>query len=208
MTMATEHSINDEHFSALREVCRKGTEHAATALSQMIGSPVRVAVSHACVADRSTFSSLLGERGDAVLAISLEILGGARGKMLFVFPWESTMNILGGLLPVKERAIPLGELELSCLREVGNIVASSFLNALASILNMTLIPSVPKLYLDHAGTVAEHFMSEDKGDENLFLLAQTSFFVEERLITGNLFLFPSSESVDTIMAAVRITTER
>lgn len=191
-------------FDALREICSIGTAHAATALSQMLNKRVNLEVPNAALVEGAELAQSLGDDPQPVLAIWLQILGDARGHMLFVFPWDSALNMLETLLPSKERAMPLSELELSCLREVGNIVASSFLNALGSLLKFALIPSIPKVYIDRAGMVAQHFMVDASGEDELTVFAETSFFVEGRVISGNLYLFPSSRSLPAILGAVGI----
>ena len=53
----------------------------------------------------------------------------------------------------------MNEINASTLKEVGNILASAYLNALGSLLHMTLIPSVPLLAYDMAGAVVDYCSS-------------------------------------------------
>ncbi len=45
------------------------------------------------------------------------------------------------------------EMELSALKEVGNIITASYLSALASMTNLTILPSVPYICVDMAAAI-------------------------------------------------------
>ena len=48
---------------------------------------------------------------------------------------------------------PFGEMELSALKEIGNIIAGSYLSALSSLTNLVITPSVPYIAVDMAASI-------------------------------------------------------
>jgi chemotaxis protein CheC len=194
--MNSDPSLNAQQIDALKEISSIGMAHAATALSQMLGKPVYLNVPTTAVVPRDKMDSLLGDPEQVVVAVHLQILGKVRGSILLVFPIEGVFPILSSLLPGNDERGPLlTELQLSSLKEVGNILASAFLNALGAFLQMTLIPSVPKLCFDRAGVVVGHLLANENSHS---VVAETEFHAGDRQIVGHLFLLPDQVSFQEI----------
>ena len=49
---------------------------------------------------------------------------------------------------------PFDEMDLSAMKEIGNIITASYLSALSSMTNLTILPSVPYIAVD----MAERFL--------------------------------------------------
>ena len=162
------------HSDALREMANIGSGHAATVLSQLTGLRVMIAVPEVCVAP---FDGLLGwlpggERSLVVLATRM--LGDLSGDTYFLLP-EAGARALSNLLLGRsiDTQADLLQMEQSSLIEAGNIVASSFMNALARAVGGLVMPSVPTLELCQDGEWhATHAASE------YVLLVQTQFYFD------------------------------
>jgi len=192
-------------LDVLKEISNIGMGHAATALSQLIGETVYLRVPRVMVTDIAAVPDLLGGAERVVVGITLQILGAARGNILLVFPEESARQLLAALLRWQQEALRLDEVGVSTLKEVGNILASAYLNALGSLLRMTLIPSVPLLAHDMAGAVVDSVLIELSEAGDFALMVETEFHgvasgVEG--ITGQFFLLPDPASLDFVLATV------
>jgi len=192
-------------LDALQEISNIGMGHAATALSQLIGETVYLHVPRVTVTDIAEVPELLGGAERVVVGITLQILGDARGNILLVFPRESARRLIVSLLRQEQEALVLTEVGVSTLKEVGNILASAYLNALGSLLRMTLIPSVPLLAQDMAGAVVDSMLIELSEAGDLALMVETEFHgvasgVEG--IKGHFFLLPDPGSLDFVLDAV------
>lgn len=161
--MTVRRSPDDRNrFRALSEA---GARNAATALSQMIGRPLRLEVRWSRMVKLPKVAWLAGGPTRPVCALSLRVYGEARGNLLLVLDHEQVPVLLD--LLVKERAaappagpIGLTALEESALLEVGNIVAAAYLNALSGLLGASLLPSIPSLAIDMAGAVTDFLLIE------------------------------------------------
>lgn len=198
--------LNEQQLDALREISNVGMGHAATALSQLTGKTIHLEVPRMLLMDMASLSGYLGDPELLVVGIHLRMLGDAQGYILMVFPRENTAKILEVLLPRKGAGggDALSELELSALKEVGNILASAYLNALGEMLRMTLIPSVPLLCIDRVGTVIDDAISEIGETGGAALILDTEFFSKDERVNGQFFLLPSPASLDSILAALGI----
>jgi chemotaxis protein CheC len=197
--------LSEGQLDALKEVSNIGMGHAATALSQLIGETIYLRVPRVTVTDIAQVPELIGGAEREVVGITLRVLGDARGNILLVFPRESAQRLLARLLRQEETAAVLDELGISTLKEVGNILASAYLNALGSLLHMTLIPSVPMLAWDMAGAVIDYVLIELSQAGDLAMMVETEFHgvtSGTEGIKGHFFLLPDPASLGFILDAV------
>jgi chemotaxis protein CheC len=197
--------LSEGQLDALKEISNIGMGHAATALSQLIGETVYLRVPRVTVTDIAQVPELMGGAEREVVGITLRILGDARGNILLVFPYESARQLLACLLHQSESEPLLNELGTSTLKEVGNILASAYLNALGSLLHLTLIPSVPMLAYDMAGAVVDFVLIELSQAGDLALMVETEFHgvtPGTAGIKGHFFLLPDPASLVFILDAV------
>ena len=199
--------LTEQQLDALREISNIGMGHAATALSQLTGKTIHVEVPRVLITDMASMPELMGGTERPVIGISLRMLGNAQGYILMVFPRENAIRILQQLLPHKVAGgDTLSELELSALTEVGNILASAYLNALGEMLRMTLIPSVPHLCIDNVGRLIDNALAEFGEVGGITLMLDTEFFSKDERVSGTFFLFPDTTSLDVILTALGIET--
>ncbi len=197
--------LSPGQLDALKEISNIGMGHAATALSQLIGETVYLRVPRVTLTDISRVPELLGGAETVVAGITLQILGAARGNILLIFPRASAQQLLARLLHSQEEELLLSELGASTIKEVGNILASAYLNAMGSLLHLTLIPSVPQLACDMAGAVVDFVLIELSQTGELALMVETEFHgtdPRQETIKGHFFLLPDPASLHLILDAV------
>ncbi len=197
--------LNNVQLDILKEVSNIGMGHAATALSQLIGQPVMLRIPHVTITEISQVPDHLGGPEKLMVGITLRILGDARGSIMLLFPQESAHRLLCCLLGKQEKGLVMNELTVSALKEVGNILASAYLSALGSLLNKTLIPSVPMLAYDMAGAVVDYVLIELSENSDLALMVETDFIGEaspDFAVKGHFFLLPDPATLDIFLNVV------
>jgi len=177
--------------------------HAATALSQLTGKTIHLEVPRVRLTDTAGMSGLIGEAERPAVGIHLRMLGAAQGYLLMIFPQENALRIVNNLLPRRQTdSREFTDLELSALKEVGNILASAYLNALGGLLRMTLIPSVPILDIDSTEKVIAGALAEFGDVGGTALMLDTEFFSKDERISSKLFLLPAPSSLNVILNAL------
>ncbi len=197
--------LNNIQLDALKEISNIGMGHAATALSQMIGQTVFLQVPYVTITEISQVPEHLGGAEKLMVGITLQILGDARGSIMLLFPKESAHRLLCTLLGRHEKALIMNEVNVSALKEVGNILASAYLSALGNLLKKTLIPSVPLLAYDMAGAVVDYVLIELSQASDFALMVETDFSgapCQELAIKGHFFLLPDPATLDIFLNAV------
>lgn len=158
-----------DHLSRFQAIGEAGARNAATALSQIIGRPVRLEVPWADAVPLEKVADAAGGASRVVGALSLRVYGEARGNLLLVFAQDQVGRMLELVLrhsgvrnaPGRAAAQPeLSAMERSALLEVGNILACAYLNAVSHLLGVSLLPSIPGLALDMVGAVTDYLLIE------------------------------------------------
>lgn len=130
---------------ALREVAHLGSAQAASMLARLVGDVgVLVDVPQVLAANRWQLGWLLGGRDVKVLAAMFRVEGDVGGHLWWVLPSEDAERLSRRLLQrpgVTHTAASTG----GALAEAANIVASSCLSAIGTMLHAALVPSTPEL---------------------------------------------------------------
>lgn len=194
-------ALSQRQTDLLGEISNVGVGHAATALSRMIGHEITMRVPSVTLTPFSRVTEVVGGPERVVAAIYCSFMGSITGHILLVLPQESANSLVRSLVQDQQPAgEDWSEEAASAFREVGNILASSYLNALGSLLDMTLIPSVPSIVCDMAGAILDPLLIEQGLVSDLALLIETEFFEKGETIKGQFFLVPDPESVSLVIS--------
>ena len=94
-----------------------------------------------------------------------------------------------------------GEMEQSAFKEISNIITGAYLNALSTMTNMCIYPTVPDLAIDMAGAILSvpAIQFGIYGDNILLIQSQISDEIE---IDGFFIMVPDIESYEKILKAL------
>ena len=143
-----------------------------------------------------------------VIGIFLEVSHDIDGSMMFLLDLESGHYLADKLLMkenvVHEQMEVFDEMELSALKEVGNIITASYLSALASMTNLTILPSVPYICVDMAAAILSVPAIEFGLVGDRALLIETEICADVA-IRGYFILMPEQESYYKILSALGLS---
>ncbi|NLY76980.1 MAG: chemotaxis protein CheC [Tissierellia bacterium] len=189
--------IDNFLIDVLKEIGNIGSGNAITALANMLSKKINMSVPKVRIIDFKDISTILGGEEEVVVGIYLNLEKDIEGNIMFILDMESAVNLLNMLLP--RQIEELDELSISALSEVGNIVASSYVNALSTLTDLKIAVSVPSLAIDMAGAILsvpaiQFGLVSDKA-----LFIETIFQEGDNLVKGSLFLLPDIESFEKIL---------
>ena len=137
--------MNDVELAFWSQLVSKGTTQAITNLSQMVGQEIHVTSFGLKQSPVAEISRLMGGPETEAVGIYLTVSGSADGHIMLMYSPEMAHGFVDMLMcQAPGTTHSLGEMEKSALGELGNIVGSSFLNALSDATGLTLMPS-PRL---------------------------------------------------------------
>lgn len=200
--------LTDFQKSALQEMGNIGAGHAAIALSQLLGKKIMIAVPRVRLASISDFIHDIGSKGSLVMGVHLKVLGEAQGGIILVFLRESALSLVDILMNQKIGTTKiLGEIEESALKETGSILSGSYLNALSELLEITLIPSVPKIAFDKVEVVVESIFAKMLEEANIILGIETEFVEATSRIKGHFLFMPDTQGVEFLLKKLGVETK-
>ena len=188
-------NVNEMYIDVLREIGNIGAGNATTSLASMINEQIDMNVPKVELMEASKLSSAICPEDEIIVGIFLEVTHDITGSMMFLMRMDSAhylVNKLMGRDP--ENDAPFDEMDLSAMKEIGNIITASYLSALSSMTNLTILPSVPYLSVP-----AIQFGQYG----NNALLIETEFG-DERMINGYFILMPEEESYAKILSSLGI----
>jgi len=197
--------LSEFQMDALREVGNIGAGHAATALSQMTGSPISLSNPTLELVDFAEVPGLVGGAERLVAASYCRLLGDIRGGMLLMAPRESALALVD-LMHNREigSTISFGRDEEMLLTHVSTILSSAYLAAIARLTDMNLLPAPPSFVLDMAGAILEVATLETEMRAQMALLVRTSFSDERTSVDVMLFFLPHPDDLDIILGRLGI----
>src|SRR5699024_9503372 len=98
-------------------------------------------------------AEVLGGEENVVVGIYLDLNRDINGNIMFILDLSSAVNLTNMLLNRTEKKVELDDMALSALSEVGNILASSYVNSLSNLTNLEIAVSIPALAIDMAGAI-------------------------------------------------------
>lgn len=192
-------NLNQEFYDVLREIGNIGAGNATTALAQMLGCKVDMAVPQVRLLEFSEVGTIMGGEEQIMAGIYLMVEGDITGSILFLLNKESARKLIAKLMGMEPEGEDLSEMEQSALKEIGNIITASYLNSLSMLTQLVIYPSVPALSIDMAGAILSVPAIEFGTMGDKLLLIQTQFFEG---LDGYFILVPDLDSYDKILGAL------
>jgi chemotaxis protein CheC len=184
---------------AIQELGNIGAAHAATTLSQMLGSSVEMSVPAIKAIDLAELGNYMGEEPAALVAFELqgEIQHG--GYVVFYISRESAIRLTNTMLGLTDMNRPMNEMDESALLEVGNIMVSAFLDATAELLGFIMLPSPPALTVDMAHAAMSSLIAQLGEEVDEVLLFSTELICEEHKIDSDIIMMPEASTLARIV---------
>lgn len=194
-------NLSSFQLDALKEVANIGAGNSATALSILLQTKIDMAIPNLNLIEFNTV--LDNYKENVVVAILVKILGDIQGSTLYIFEEEIALNMISKLTYQNEKFI--SEMGESVLKEIGNIVASSFMNSIADFTKLKITASVPAIANDMLSAILSSTFIEAGQFEDYILDIETLFKgYGENSIEGHFYFVPAPGSLEKILESIGI----
>ena len=197
--------VDDVYFDVLREIGNIGAGNAATSLAQMLSSKVDMKVPKVELLDFNQIGDAMGGEEQIMAGIYLVVEGDISGSIMFLLEEESAHVLVSKLMGGMETGEPgkFSEMELSALKEIGNIITGAYLNSLSSLTGLTITESIPDLTIDMAGAILSVPATEFGMLGDKLLMIQTAF-TDDVELNGYFILVPDLPSYGKLLKALGV----
>ncbi len=192
--------MNDQEIAFWAELVNKGTNNAMNNLSQMVGQDIQVTSFGLRQIPVAETSQLMGGADVEAIGIYLTVSGSADGHIMLMYDPRMAYGFVDLLMGQPEGTTEaLGEMESSALGELGNIMGSSFLNALADATGLTLMPSPPHVMTDMAGALLDIIAADILQTQDDAFVAEATYQAPGRNISGMFFVIPTQNLLQVLL---------
>ena len=202
--MLTLNEVNEKYFDVLKEIGNIGAGNATTAIANMLGLRIDMSVPEVAFLPVEELGSAIGSEDEIIVGILLGVEEDIDGSMMFLMDMPSAHHIVNKLMMRDDSYNePFDEMDLSAIKEVGNIIAGSYLSALSGLTNLTIVPSVPFVAVDMAAAILSVPAVQFGifGDNALMI---NTDFSDDLGIKGHFILMPEEDSYAKILTALGV----
>ena len=193
-------------LDTLKEVGSIGTGNAATALSELIGREVRIQSPEVRIMGYNEAIEWIGGPEEITAGVLVRLSGQMSGVMLSVQKLDFVNLVLESMMDKKVKDyFGLYEMESSALIEVGNIMISTFINALSGLADVNVELSVPAFTVDMQGAIMAVPMALYGGQSDYILTIGGRFLCNGKEVPCRLLMSPDIRSLNFLLRKLGVS---
>lgn len=207
MTIKSYDELSSLELDTLKEIGSIGTGNAATSLSALIGRPVRISQPEVRIMGYNEAIEWIGGPEPITAGVLVGMSNQLSGIMLSVQQLEFVNLVLENMMDKSiSDYMELDELERSALIEVGNIMISTFINALSGLASIDIDLTVPAFTVDMQGAIMTVPMAEYGGQSDYIMTIGGNFICGGKEIPCRLLLSPSIRSLNFLLRKLGVSS--
>ena len=207
MTIKSYDELSSLELDTLKEIGSIGTGNAATSLSSLIGMPVRIQQPEVRIMEYNEAIEWIGGPEPITAGVLVGMSGQISGIMLSVQQLDFVNLVLESMMgKTIQDYTELGEMERSALTEVGNIMISTFINALSGLADLEIDLTVPAFTVDMQGAIITVPMAEYGGQSNYIMTIGGNFICNGKEIPCRLLLSPDIRSLNFLLRKLGVNS--
>lgn len=197
--------LNEIQMDVLKEIGNIGAGNAATSLADMLMTPIDISVPVVRILDYEEATERLGGPETMIVGLMIQLEGDFQGMIMFLLEKEFAIHTPNTLMGTEINSFTeLDEVALSAFKELANIMAASYVNAIASMTGMRIDLTVPDLCIDMLGAILSVPAIHYANISDKIILIEGEFNGEDAKSTNHVLLLPDVESLDKIMSVLGI----
>jgi chemotaxis protein CheC len=185
---------SDLQLDALRELANIGSGTAGTALSLLLGCPIELSVPSASALELADAVEAAGAPEAVVWGVVVPVTGDVDATALLVVS-EADARTICDMLGV-DAGTDTGR---SALGEIGNIMVSSYVGALATMTGFELDLRPPESTRDMLGAVVSSVLAAHSDEHELALVLDSELEVGGEACTLSFMLLPTPAGVAELL---------
>ncbi len=194
--------VDIRKLSFINEMAKVGTNGVADNMSKLTGEDAQMEVTKTNFIDVDDIETQLdpGKR----VGVRVRLLDEPHGYILVLFPEASAKKITALMLDdvVDDMSNVSGKMARSAVEEMGNMMASGFIDGWADVLGRAIDIAAPQLVYAPAGDIVSR--TANLGDEDLALFFDSDLTVPSYQIEAEIYAFPDLEEFVEMINAIEV----
>ena len=207
MNIKSYDELSSLEIDTLQEIGSIGTGNAATALSQLLNCEVRITRPEVRIMGYNEAIEWIGGAEEITAGVLVKMGGQINGIMLAVQKLDFINQVLKSIMGKGvEDYMGLHEMECSALIEVGNIMISTFINALSGLADLKIELTVPAFTVDMQGAIMAVPMAEYGGQSDHIMTIGGNFVCDYKQVPCRLLLSPDLRSLNFLLGKLGVSS--
>ena len=161
--------LTEAEESAMREIASIGIGNASTALEQILGSRINVKFPRIEMIELDQLTRIYPEQ-EVLIGVIMRFAGEISGKLFYLFKKDDIKKMMQVMMNAQGAVDLLESESVSTIKELGNILSASYINALSIFTSLHIVQSLPHLALDTPSSIFDLGSISDPRDMQLILL--------------------------------------
>ena len=192
-------------IDVLTEVGNIGAGNAMTALSSMIGQMVDIEVPSVNILGFQEAIDYAGGPEKTVVGIIVPIKDDIEGEILFLLENDIVELVVSTFFGTSNiDLLNLSPEMTSALTELGNIMAASYVNAIAELTGMKIEVEIPMLSVDMLGAIMSVPAAQMGELSDKLLYIDNLMVIDKVSVKSKMMLLPTVESLDKLLRSLGV----
>lgn len=198
--------LNEMQIDVLREIGNIGGGNAASALASLLDKKVDMSLPKVRITGFDQAIEALGGAETMTVSVLVSFSGEAEGMIVFLINMEDAKNILSFLVGNEdnEDEDDLSDFKISAIKEIGNILAASYINSIADLTGLSINLAVPCVAIDMVGALMSVPIIEFGAIGDKLMFIEENFYGENEKLNSNIIMFTEINTLKTIMEKLGI----
>ncbi|WP_222919426.1 chemotaxis protein CheC [Natrinema sp. SYSU A 869] len=192
--LRTSEGIEYDKLDGFDRMAERGAEEVAKTATTLTGIDTSVEIR------RLNFVSLeaIPEQvaNEKLVGVAFEFDGMPSGYLLFLFDEESAHEIVDAMVPMEVDEDGFGEMGTSAIKELGNIMASGFLDGWANVLDTTIDHSTPEFIHDIGAAAVDPVIIQLGENQDFAFVFDTVVMADGREFDCEVYAIPDESDLE------------
>lgn len=188
-------NMDDTELDILTEIGTIGAGNATTSLSVLLNSKLSMKIPKVSFMNFDDFVESIGGADNVIAGVMSNITGEIEGFVLFAMDIKDAHRLVNRLLGIELSEInAFNDIDLSAVKEIGNILISSYLSSIETLTGISIRPSNPMLSIDMAGAILSFPAVVNSREHDDVLRIESQFEGEDLSIEGHIMMIADTQS--------------
>lgn len=192
--LRTSDGIEYDKLDGFDRMAERGAEEVAKTATTLTGIDTSVEIRRLNFVSLEAIPAQVANQ--KLVGVAFEFDGMPSGYLLFLFDEESAHEIVDAMVPMNVEEDGFGEMGTSAITELGNIMASGFLDGWANVLDTTIDHSTPKFIHDIGAAAVDPVIIQLGENQDFAFIFDTVVVADDREFNCEVYAIPDESDLE------------
>jgi chemotaxis protein CheC len=187
--------ISSENASLFEQIGNNAAQDAALALAKLTGISVKVKTLKVSIIHIEEVTRAIDIPSDRTTTVIMKVIGDCTGNAALLFSHKDALHLSSLLQGGTTPHTILSEMDLSAIKEVGNIITGAILSGISNALGISINESIPDIATDMVDATMESVITIFSKTSKGAVAFELDFSMESSEITGYFLLLLDRDSM-------------